>query len=195
METTTAPVLTVSAAQLIACGADKRFAGRYVDALNARLANAQINTPLRLCHLLAQLLHESDRMRTAEEYASGKAYEGRADLGNVHPGDGVRFKGRGLIQNTGRKNYEAFSKYTDIDYVAHPELLERPDDAVAVSLWYWTTRKLNHYADLDDVLSISQIINMGSVPKANPGKKLPNGYSDRVALLRKCKAVFLINLQ
>ena len=71
--------------------------------------------------LIAQLAHESGAFRYAEELADGRAYEGRTDLGNTQPGDGPRFKGRGLIQLTGRANYAAYSKASGVDYVARPE--------------------------------------------------------------------------
>ncbi|MBO0947298.1 glycoside hydrolase family 19 protein [Fibrella forsythiae] len=185
------PVVTKQ--QLVQCGADPKHVGTYIDPLNRYLpmAGYAITTPLRLIHLLAQLLHEADKFKTAEEYASGADYEGRVDLGNIHPGDGVRFKGRGLIQCTGRTNYAAYSKKTGIDYLAHPEWLERPDDAVLVSLWYWKTRNLNVYADRDDVLSISQAINQGSVAKPGSKRRLPNGYAARRIYLGKCQAVFM----
>ena len=61
-------------------------------------------TPMRAAHFVAQLAHESDRFRAMEEYATGAAYEGRKDLGNVKAGDGKRYKGRGVIQLTGRAN-------------------------------------------------------------------------------------------
>ena len=70
-------------------------------ALNEKLAAAGIDTELRIAHFLAQTCEESDGYCTTEEYASGLAYEWRADLGNNQPGDGVKFKGRGLIMITG----------------------------------------------------------------------------------------------
>lgn len=64
-----------------------------------------------------------------EEFASGRAYEGRRDLGNTQSGDGVRFKGRGYVQITGRRNYEDWSRRLGIDLVSNPELASRPDIA------------------------------------------------------------------
>lgn len=76
----------------------------YLPLLKNQLNPYQINTPLRTAHLLAQLGHESLSLTYTEEIATGAAYEGRKDLGNTEKGDGIRFKGRGLIQLTGRKN-------------------------------------------------------------------------------------------
>src|SRR4051794_20111673 len=69
------------------------------------IAQGGIDTPLRLCHFMAQLAHESAHFGVTREFASGAAYEGRRDLGNTHDGDGRRYRGRGLIQTTGRTNY------------------------------------------------------------------------------------------
>ncbi len=80
---------------------------------------------LRLAHFMAQLVHESGGFRYMEEIASGSAYEGRADLGNVKPGDGVRYKGRGPLQCTGRANYRKFGRKIGI---ALPAVRQARDD-------------------------------------------------------------------
>ena len=82
-----------------------------------------ITTKLRLAHFLSQCAHESGNFKWVVEFASGSAYEGRKDLGNTHPGDGVRFKGRGYIQLTGRANYSKFSEFCGEDCVANPDLV------------------------------------------------------------------------
>ncbi|HEV7587446.1 MAG TPA: peptidoglycan-binding protein [Longimicrobium sp.] len=80
-------------------------------------------TRAQIAYVLATAEHESDRFATLEEYASGAAYEGRADLGNTHPGDGRRFKGRGYVQLTGRNNYQAYAKRTGIRLLELPYIL------------------------------------------------------------------------
>lgn len=117
----------------------------------------------RLNMFLAQLAHESDGFKTTREYASGAAYEGREDLGNVHDGDGRRFRGRGLIQLTGRANYEKFNEVlpADIDIIEYPELVEEFPLALTASIWFWQTRKLNEVADLGDFRRITKKINGG----------------------------------
>jgi putative chitinase len=74
----------------------------------------------KFAYILGTAFHESDRFKTMEEYASGSAYEGRADLGNTEPGDGKRFKGRGFVQITGRRNYQDWSNRLSIDLIADP---------------------------------------------------------------------------
>jgi putative chitinase len=90
------------------------------------LARYAIDTPLRVAHFLAQTAHESDGFCTTEEYADGRAYEGRRDLGNVEPGDGPRFKGRGLIQLTGRMNYACTGRELGLDLVDEPLSVNDP---------------------------------------------------------------------
>ena len=93
-----------------------------------------IDTELELAHFLAQAAHESDHFRTLTEYASGSAYEGRRDLGNVYPGDGRRFKGRGIFQLTGRANYTAMGKILGVDLVNNPHLASTPEISVQTAL-------------------------------------------------------------
>lgn len=121
----------------------------------------QIDTPLREAAFLAQVAHESGRFYYTEELASGTAYEGRKDLGNIRPGDGVKFKGRGLIQLTGRSNYKDFSRHCGIDFITTPELLSLPEHAVRSACWFWQSRGLNELADAGEFEKITRIINGG----------------------------------
>lgn len=93
-----------------------------------------------LAQLLAQTGHESLGFTRVLELGTGQAYEGRQDLGNTQPGDGPKYKGRGYIQLTGRKNYRAAGRALGLDLENNPTLVERQDVAEKVSLWYWTTR-------------------------------------------------------
>ena len=135
--------------------------GMYIRYINEYADKFGINTNLRMSHFLAQIAHESAELRYTQEPASGKAYEGRKDLGNTHVGDGVRFKGRGLIQITGRANYEAYKKFCGFDVVARPELLEKPLGAVRSAMWFWQTHGLNSLADLDNIEKVTKRINGG----------------------------------
>ena len=159
------------------------LAERYCAPLVTTMAAAQIDTPLRRAHFLAQLGHESGSLRYSSEIASGQKYEGRADLGNTSPGDGPRFKGRGLIQITGRANYTAYGKARGRDFITgnNPLLLAtEPELAADCAGWFWTTRRLNAIADADDVEKITKRINGGR-----------NGLPDRVRRLRIAKTVLI----
>lgn len=135
---------------------------QYVTPLNDALAKAGIDTPVRKAAFIAQLVVESDSFRTFEEYASGRAYEGRSDLGNVAPGDGERYKGRGAIQVTGRHNYESVSAYLGVDFVAHPELMATPENAFETAAWYWQSRNLNDVSDTGGIEKVSRVVNGGT---------------------------------
>lgn len=121
---------------------------KFIQPLNDTLTKYEINTPARKAAFIAQLAHESGSFRYVRELDSGEAYEGRLNLGNVQPGDGPRFKGRGLIQLTGRANYKALSTAFGVDFVSNPELLEQPNWATLSAGWFWNSRKLNAVADL-----------------------------------------------
>lgn len=108
---------------------------------------------------LATVIHESGSFRYLKEIASGEAYEGRKDLGNTEKGDGVKYKGRGLTQLTGRRNYELASNASGIDFVSNPELLEEPENAVKVSCWWWDMRNLNKLSH--DIKAVTKVVNGG----------------------------------
>ncbi|MDF0490042.1 glycoside hydrolase family 19 protein [Sphingomonas sp. H39-1-10] len=143
------------------------------------LGPAGITTPLRLPHWLGQGSHETQGFTLLREAwgptEAQKRYEGRADLGNTQPGDGFRYRGRGIFQTTGRGNYEDLATRIKIDVVAHPELLEEPHNAVLSACDYWTVNKLAQWADADDTLAMSRAINLGN-PRST---RTPNGLAER----------------
>jgi putative chitinase len=153
----------------------------YIQALNDQMDAAAIDTKLRMAHFLAQIGHESGDLFYMEEIATGSAYEGRKDLGNVYAGDGVRFKGRGPIQVTGRANYLAYgtARGKGAFYTIEPNnhlLASDPATAIDSACWFWTSHNLNALADADDILTITHRINGGT-----------NGYADRCARLARAK--------
>lgn len=141
-----------------------------------------INTPARLAAFLAQVGHESGSLRYVREIATGEAYEGRRDLGNVQHGDGVRYRGRGLMQITGRDNYIATTgrlvgKFNGSvpNFVDEPEALEQPRWAAISAADWWHSRGLNAFADLGEFDKISKAINVGN-PEST---RQANGHHDR----------------
>ncbi len=151
------------------------FAGPLITKMAARA----IDSPPREAHFLAQIGHESGELRYTQEIASGAAYQGRRDLGNTEPGDGRRFKGRGLIQLTGRANYRAYGNAIGIDLLSGDScrLLDTdPNLAVDVAGWFWQSHGLNALADQDDIEGITRRINGGL-----------NGLENRKRLLGRAK--------
>ncbi|OEZ89639.1 chitinase class I [Janthinobacterium sp. HH106] len=155
-----------------------RRATLFLAPLNAAMSEFSIDTPLRQAAFLAQVGHESGQLRYVRELASGTAYEGRVDLGNVVAGDGVRFKGRGLLQVTGRANYAACGVALDIDLLAAPQLLEQTTFACRSAGWFWQSRGLNRLADAGDQERVTRRINGGV-----------NGLAERLALYQAARKV------
>lgn len=169
--------------------------GLFVQPLSAAMAEFGIDTPARAAAFLAQIAHESDAFRYVREIASGHLYEGNMHLGNTQPGDGPRFKGRGLVQITGRKNYGLVGEALRLPLLEHPELLETPAYACRSAAWFWAVGaglnlskralahgvaanvNLNELADRGDFEGITLAINGGL-----------NGQDDRLAYLRRAQA-------
>lgn len=143
-----------------------------------------INTPLRIAHFLGQLAHESANFKADVEnitYAKAQAkYQNHRYLGNKLPGDGYRFRGRGLIQLTGRANYEKYKKYSGIDVVNNPNLASDLKTSIDIACWYWiygsSWGNLNKYADQDSVKLVTKGVNGGE-----------NGLDDRNKLTKYFK--------
>lgn len=144
------------------CGSAKR-AEIFYPYLADSLPSFGITGRLREAAFLAEIMHESGSLVYTREIASGKAYEGRKDLGNVFPGDGVRFKGRGLIQITGRTNYSQASKglFGDDRLLTTPELLATPQFAAISAAWWWKQKGLNELADRGKLVPITRVVNGG----------------------------------
>jgi putative chitinase len=133
----------------------------YLPHLNKAMQEFEIATYLRASAFLAQLAHESAELRYFEEIASGKAYEGRKDLGNTQPGDGMKYKGHGPIQITGRANHAACGKALGLDLINNPTLITQPQNAFRSAGWFWDTRGLNKLADQRLFKEITRKINGG----------------------------------
>jgi putative chitinase len=140
----------------------------------------EINTPVRMAAFLAQVGHESGGLHWLTELwgptEAQRRYEGREDLGNVQAGDGFKFRGRGLIQITGRHNYEGVGVALATDFIADPDQLSEPEYAVRSAMWFWQSHGLNELADAGDFERITKIINGGL-----------NGQAERLALWEAAK--------
>ncbi|MBK6687767.1 MAG: glycoside hydrolase family 19 protein [Deltaproteobacteria bacterium] len=165
--------LTAAELRRIAPQLSETRAAQLLPNLNRAMQEANIKTPRQQAAFVAQLAQESGGFRWFEELASGQAYEGRRDLGNTQPGDGVRYKGRGPIQLTGRANYRAAGKALGLDLEGHPELVANPEVGFRVAAWYWNNRNLNEPAERGDFREVTRRINGGY-----------NGYEARLAYYR-----------
>lgn len=154
--------------------------------LLACMSEFGITTPRREAAFIAQLAHESGELRYTHELASGDAYEPPShlaiNLGNTQPGDGPKYKGRGLIQITGRANFQKLQDALGLPVLEHPELLEAPDGAARSAGWFWQTHGCNTLADGDKFGSITHTINGGY-----------NGLDARLAYWLKARTVLRVS--
>ncbi len=143
-----------------------------------------LKSPLVLCHFLAQACEESDQFKTTHEYWGPTAlqfhYEGRTDLGNVFPGDGKRFMGRGIFQLTGRSNYRTYGRKLGLNLEGSPELAADPDVSFRLACSFWDDHGLTQLAEADDIKAITKRINGGL-----------HGLPDRQTYLARAKKLFM----
>ena len=157
-------------------------AGVFVPVLNTAMNRYQIIGTKRVAAFIAQIGHESGQLKYVKEIwgptAAQARYEGRKDLGNTLAGDGSKYRGRGLIQITGRANYMACGEGLGLDLIKQPELLEKPQHACMSAAWFWASRGLNTLADAGQFDKINQRINGGQ-----------NGAADRQTLYARALKV------
>lgn len=146
--------------------------------LGQAMVDHRITNRRRACAFIATLLHESGAWRYRAEIESGAAYEGRTDLGNTKSGDGIRFKGRGYIQITGRTNYAAVSTALGQDFVKNPAMLKEHKYAAESAAWWWEAHGCNRAADRGGIKAATKIVNGGY-----------NGMADRRRYYARCLTV------
>lgn len=193
-------MLTLPSLRAAAPAASSVACATYAEPLCTATKEFGIDTNARLAAFLAQILHESGNLRyvvenlnydaqrlravfgryfTSDEAAryahkpeaiANRVYAHRLGNGNEASGDGWRYRGRGLIQITGRANYDACGRGLGLDLLAEPALLEHPIQAARSAAWFWHSRNLNKLADARDIEAITRRINGGL-----------NGLADRRA--------------
>lgn len=166
----------------LATGARIDRATTFLPHLEDAMHEFQINTNARQAPFLAQIGHESGGLHWLVELwgptASQARYETRYDLGNVAPGDGFKYRGRGLIQLTGRGNYQRCGDALGVNLIDHPELLGEPALACRSAGWFWQAHGCNELADAGLFEKITRRVNGGLT-----------GYAERLALWDRAKAV------
>lgn len=171
-------------------------AGKWLDALNASMAGFAIDAPKRIAAFLGNVAVESGELRHVRELADGMDYEGAVRLGNTQPGDGPKFKGRGLMQVTGRRNYALCGEALGLNLLGHPDLLEMPFSAAESAAWFWRfgagmnlgkaagAYGLKDGCDLNDLADAGDF--RGTVLAINGGY---NGWTQRKAYYEKALAL------
>ncbi|VVO23601.1 hypothetical protein PS712_04435 [Pseudomonas fluorescens] len=166
----------------------RKAAGVFVFVINEAMTRRRINTPKRISAFLAQVGHESGQLQYVRELGN-EQYLSKYDIGVLADrlgntpepdGDGQKYRGRGLIQITGRNNYRQCSLglFGDERLLASPQLLEQPQWAAESAAWFWERNGLNELADRDQFNSITRRINGGL-----------NGLQDRLQLWARARAV------
>lgn len=166
--------------EVLGCPAERALL--WAEHLTWAMNEYDINTPARQAAFLAQIGHESGRLKYVREIwaptPAQERYEGRVDLGNVFEGDGFKFRGRGLLQVTGRDNYRRVGAALGLqDILERPELLEQPQHAARSAGWFWRTHGLNELADQGDFIRVTRRVNGGVT-----------GLAERQALWESAKA-------
>jgi len=169
----------------VAPGTEKAKRDRFLPYFNEALPRYGITTELRVAAFLTTVCFESDYFRATEEYASGKDYDITVNrkkaigLGNLEPGDGVKYKGRTLIQTTGKKQYQKvtdkFGLKNGVDFVENPKKLAELKWAVEGACSYWEDSRLNGYADKGKFFAIQGLVNRGSPDKTAKDYKKREG--------------------
>lgn len=159
-------------------------ANTYAKLLNKAMAEFGIDTPPKRNMFLAQIAHESGNFswfserspngQRAEEYF--RKYDFRKDLGNLTPGDGFKYRGRGAIQITGRSNYAQVGKAMGVDLIERPELLETPEMAIRASAYWWKKNGLNTHSASFPFDSLGASVRVNGVAKK---LRLPNHLKER----------------
>lgn len=153
------------------CKDDK--AKLYCEAFNKVFPLYEINTPNRIAGFLGQVAVESGELKYDVELPSkwnkknpkdtkeptGTLYEGRANLGNKMAGDGPKFIGRGILQLTGRANYETMSKKLGLDLVNSPELAATPEVSTKIACQYFKDRGLLSLCDVWNLDEVTRRVN------------------------------------
>jgi putative chitinase len=168
--------------EIMSCTGCGRFdrAQEFAPFLDAAMEEFEINTPQRQAAFLAQIGHESGGLHFIVEVwgptDAQRRYEMRHDLGNCETGDGLKYRGRGLIQITGRANYAKAGEALGVDLIEEPEHLGEPELAARSAAWFWQAHGLNELADAGEFEKITRRINGGL-----------NGYAQRLGLYAAAK--------
>ncbi len=117
-------------------------------------------------------------------------YANRGGNGNQESGDGYKYRGGGLIQNTFYNGYKLMEKKTGISFTKNPDLILVEANAMICALEFWKENKLNKYADLDDLDAVSDQVNIGHQTEKEGDS---NNYKHRQDCLIKWKLILNVN--